>query len=229
MNGAVHTLEIVRPALPAVDRREALRYAGCPDTAHADVNVLLDECAAELVPHVHAIAVYRRLPVAREGEILRIGLIETTSEKLKKNLAGCDSAVVFAATAGMDTDRLIRKYTRVQPSKALMLQALGAERVEALCDALEAELAPALKDEGLARRPRFSPGYGDFPLTHQRDIFKMLNCEKTIGVTLNESLLMSPSKSVTAVIGLYPGEDSCGPASPHRCWECGKADCAYRM
>ena len=50
-------------------------------------------------------------------------------------------------------------------------------------------------------RPRFSPGYGDFPLTAQRDIFAILDCPKRIGLSLNQSLLLSPTKSVTAVIG----------------------------
>ena len=224
-----HSIEITRPTLGEIDRREALRYAGCPDTAQAEVNALLDECIAELEPHIHGAVVSRRVPVEREGELLRIGIIETGSAKLGKNLTGCDSAILFAATVGMEIDRLIRKYTRVQPSKALMFQALGAERVEALCDAFEQGIAPELRAEGLSMRPRFSPGYGDFPLEYQKDFFKMLNCEKTVGVTLNESLLMSPSKSVTALIGLYPGEDTCEPSAAHRCWECGKEGCAYRV
>ena len=65
---------------------------------------------------------------------------------------------------------------------------------------------PALMEaEGLSLRPRFSPGYGDFPLSMQTPIFDALDCPRKIGVSLNASLLMSPSKSVTAVIGLAPG------------------------
>ena len=73
--------------------------------------------------------------------------------------------------------------------------------------------------------PRFSPGYGDLPLTAQREMFRMLECEKRIGVYLNESLLMSPSKSVTAIVGLGGEDENCTRST---CRECGKADCAFR-
>ena len=74
------------------------------------------------------------------------------------------------------------------------MQALGAERVEALCDAFCAEFEGA--------KMRFSPGYGDLPLDTQRALFALLDCPRKLGLTLNESLLMSPSKSVTAIMGL---------------------------
>jgi hypothetical protein len=80
-----------------------------------------------------------------------------------------------------------------------MLQALGSERVEALCDEFCRLMAIESKRE---LRPRFSPGYGDLPLELQRDIFRLLEPSRRIGVVLNDSLLMSPSKSVTAIIGI---------------------------
>ena len=95
---------------------------------------------------------------------------------------------------GIAPDRLAQKYSRVSPVKALFLEAVGNERIEALCDVFCGEYANA--------RPRFSPGYGDLPLDLQKDIFAALDCSRKIGLTLNQSLLMSPSKSVTAIMGL---------------------------
>ena len=80
-------------------------------------------------------------------------------------------------------------------------------------------------ETGLHPVPRFSPGYGDFPLEAQKDIFRTLDCSRKIGLTLNESLLMSPSKSVTAIVGLSP---CAGPEPKNRCSQCGKTDCMYR-
>ena len=57
--------------------------------------------------------------------------------------------------------------------------------------------------EGLHTKPRFSPGYGDFSLEHQRDFMRILDLENSLGLTLTGSLLLVPEKSVTAVIGLY--------------------------
>ena len=73
-------------------------------------------------------------------------------------------------------------------------------------------------------RPRFSPGYGDFPLECQPGLFRLLGVQRNIGVTLTDSLLMLPTKSVTAVIGLCDGETPC----PTGCAACDRADCAFR-
>ena len=106
-----------------------------------------------------------------------------------------------------------------------MLQAVGAERIEALCDLFNGEITEKKRAEGLYTRPRFSPGYGDLPLELQKDIFDVLDCPRQIGLTLNQSLLMSPSKSVTAIIGV--GADG-GCVHAAGCAACGKTDCTFR-
>ena len=67
-------------------------------------------------------------------------------------------------------------------------------------------MAELLKAEGVFLKPRFSPGYGDLPLSMQTDIFRVLDCPRKVGLTLNNSLLMSPSKSVTAIMGIHKTE-----------------------
>ena len=108
----------------------------------------------------------------------------------------CKSCLIVLI--GHEIDRLIKKYGVISPAKAVVFQGLGAERIEALCDLFCADL----ESEGLTARPRFSPGYGDLPLELQRDIFRTLDCPRRIGATLNQSLLISPTKSVSAVVGL---------------------------
>lgn len=76
----------------------------------------------------------------------------------------------------------------------------------------------------MGQRPRFSPGYGDLPLSAQREIFAVLDCGKRIGLMLNDSLLMSPSKSVTAFVGIG-GEMK---QKQNTCSACRMRDCAYR-
>ena len=110
--------------------------------------------------------------------------------------------MVFCATVGVGIDRIIAKYNRLSPAKAVLLQALGSERVEALCDALCGEIALSVADEGLECTRRFSPGYGDLPLDLQREIFTSLECTRRIGVTIGDNLFMTPTKSVTAIFGI---------------------------
>ncbi len=206
--------------LPPVDRKEALRYAGAKEST-PEMNALLQECIklceSSLTPRV----CYAFYPVARRDGLLDLTFAKTDSAALRRNLAGCNEIVLFAATIGLEMDRLIARYTRLSPSKSVMLQAIGAERIESLCDAFENELIRQGHEIG----PRFSPGYGDLPLNLQRHIFAALDCPKHIGVSLNESLLMSPSKSVSAIIGLN------GAASErcvHNCALCTLTNCLYR-
>ncbi len=124
------------------------------------------------------------------------------SDDLAKNLEGCTGAVIFAATVGSGIDMLIRRYERTDRVRGLLLQGLGAERAEALCDTFNREIAGMAAEFGFDTRPRYSPGYGDLPISVQPGLLNAVNAEKRLGITLNSSFLMSPSKSVTAVVGI---------------------------
>jgi len=183
---------------PPICKKEILRYAGCKES-DASVENLLTECLEEVLPRISYKVCYIELPLKITENICDFGCMKVESKDLVKNLQGCEMVILFSATIGVEIDRLIGKYGRISPSKAVMLQAIGAERIEALCDVLCEELERTFKKK---LRPRFSPGYGDVPLETQREIFNILNCSKQIGLSLNDSLLMSPSKSVTAFVGI---------------------------
>ena len=78
-----------------------------------------------------------------------------------------------------------------------MADALCSAAIEGFCDLLNARLA-----EGLSTRARFSPGYGDMSLEYQRDFISVLDAGKNIGLALTQSLMLTPTKSVTALIGI---------------------------
>ena len=115
---------------------------------------------------------------------------------------GCRGVIIFAATIGSGIDRLIRRYERTQQAVGVMLQAYGAERVEALCDTFNKEVSDSAAAFGLRARPRFSPGFADLPITVQPDILSITDAGRRLGITLNSSFLMAPSKSVTGIIGI---------------------------
>lgn len=190
---------------PPVKKREILRYAGAPIDM-AEFDDLIDECIKLMLPGLSYKVCYRKFPVTfktqENGSVLiDLGFTKTLSPSLLLNLKGCKEIILFAGTIGLYPDRLIERYGRLSPSKALFFQAFGAERIEALCDAFMDKIRLEL-NESEKLRPRFSPGYGGFELSVQKDIFGVLDPPTKIGVTLNDSLLMSPSKSVTALIGI---------------------------
>lgn len=206
---------------PPFCEKEALRYAGCRD-ADGETLLLLRDCIDEVSDKLVYRVCYRELPVMIRDELCDFGSFSVHSRQLAKNLDGCASVLLFGATVGVEMDRLIAKYGRISPARALMLQAIGAERIESLCDAFCREYA---EENGVGLRPRFSPGYGDLPLEVQKSVFAVLDCPRKIGLSLNDSLLMSPSKSVTAFAGITENE---GNSQSHKCDSCENVNCSYR-
>ncbi len=186
-------VRVTRLTLPAPDRREVLRYAGCRQET-ADMGALLDECLRETEGLFTGQVCWLTLPVSPTAEGVQLGNMDIPSRLLRETLAGCREAVVFVATVGHPIDRLITRYSHLSPAKAVMLQALGTERVECLCNQFCEKQSPLTR--------RVSPGYGDIPLALQQDIFRLLSPHRHVGVTLGDSLLMAPTKSVTAVAGI---------------------------
>ena len=174
-------------SLPPVCEKEVARYAG------GEFVPLKEE------PRLTPMVCYIETDVFVDGGRVSLGKISVNSKNLAKNLSGCKRALIFCATVGAEVDRLVQKYSRLSPAAALMINAFGSERAEALCDGFCHWFAT---ERGVLLRPRFSPGYGDLPLEFQREIFALLEPEKRLGAALSESLIMSPSKTVTAIVGI---------------------------
>lgn len=193
------------PHLP-VNRKEALRYAGVYGIKDAEISKETEEAyekAVELLSDKCKFVVgFRPILLLRDGGGYPILPLTQHSEKLKKNLEGCEAALLFSATVGAGVDGLIRRYERSDTALALMLQAHGAERVESLCNRFNDEVKEVVSKFERATHPRFSPGFGDLPITVQKEFLDFLDASRRMGITLSDSFLMAPSKSVTAIIGI---------------------------
>ena len=188
------------------DEKEILRYAMLPSFAPKPEELPLQECLKAAKGAAQCRAVWRRYLLVRDGDTLDLGFAKTDSRDLKKHLEGCDEILLFACTAGAETDRRIARAKLLSPARGLLMHAIGAQQVEGGCDRLCARLAQQFPDRQLT--DRFSPGYGDLTLEMQCDVMAALDCGRTIGITLTDSLLMTPSKSVTAIIGMKVREEA---------------------
>lgn len=209
---------------PKYNIKEILRYMGCRK-ADDSISGLVNECITELSDKLTYKVCYTEFSIHPTEDGVDLSFMQTNSRGLKMNLFGCEKIVLFAATVGLEIDRLIARYGVISPVKSVAFQAIGAERIESLCDMFNDEVRSRAAAENLYTRPRFSAGYGDFELSAQREIFKVLDCQRKIGLTLNDSLIMSPSKSVTAIIGI---SDKPRENCAERCSACSKTDCEYR-
>ena len=206
---------------PPFCKKEILRYVGCK-TVDSNIMELLNSCIKEAENSFTYKVCYTILDLNVVGDVCDFGLFKIESSSLSANLGDCKKAVLCGATVGVEIDRLISKYSRISPSKAIMFQAMGTERIEALCDAFCADFE---KENGIFLKPRFSPGYSDLSLLTQKEIFRILDCPKNIGVSLNDSMLMSPSKSVTFFCGVT---DLPNKVVLNKCSHCSKFDCEFR-
>ena len=180
---------------------EGAGYGSCGEELYHLLNRAVEMVESAMTLRVSFVYAPIRWETAGEQEypVLPFG---QSSLALKRNLSGCFGVVIFAATIGAGVDRLIRRYERTEPAAGALLQAAGAERAEALCDAFNGEIRSIAAEHGYRTRPRFSPGFADFPLSVQPDILSITDAGRRLGITLDSSFLMSPSKSVTGLIGL---------------------------
>ena len=193
-------------AAPPLPFREAeiLRYAGLPARAELPEGMPLQACLAEAEQVIRCRGVWREYAVCAAGDALDLGFARLESRSLSRFLRDCSGVILFAVTAGWESERFVARCQLRSPLQGLLAHAIGAERVESACDALCAELSRLYP--GRVTRQRFSPGYGDVPLALQREIFAALKCERHLGLTLRENCLMSPARSVTALVGLRSPE-----------------------
>lgn len=207
-----------------INKKEILRYAGCKG-ANENIERLVDECIEKAQPAVKSMVCYQVFDIKAMDNEIDLGFATCSSASLMKNLRGCEKIILFGATVGLEIDRLIAKYGKLSPSKGLIFQAFGTERIETLCDEFCKDISAELNPKGEFLKPRFSPGYGDLPLNLQSDIFGSLKPQKSIGLTLNNSMLMSPSKSVTAIMGITKEKTFCAQKD---CKNCMLKDCEFR-
>ena len=190
-------MNVLSGRISAVNEREAARYMGYMGgtTPQGEVAALFEKCSAAALAAQSPKAVYEVYPLTFREDGADLGFTFTHSRDLRKYLSGCSRVAVFAATLGAGIDRLAAAYSRLSASSAVVMQAAMAEQ---WCDEVHAKLR--FEYGGLSAR--FSPGFGDTPLTMQRDIFAALQVTKNTGVTLTEDCFMLPSKSVTALVGI---------------------------
>ena len=107
--------------------------------------------------------------------------------------------VLLCCTIGAEFDVWQRRLALTSAADALFSQRIGLDAVEKVMDELEEEARKEVEAEGRALKPRRSPGYGDLPLGLSRAILAKLDATKRIGVSITDSDLLVPSKSVTAI------------------------------
>ena len=183
------------------DLRETARYMGYKHgvSPSEEICKLVEEAYNELCKVIQPKYIYKEYDFTKTEDGIVIDGVEFKTKKMLSHLRNSSSIILFGATLGQGADTLIRKYSVTDIAMTAVAQAVAGSMVENLCDIACEELKKEIKGE---HRPRFSPGYGDFHISAQADFFKLLPMNKQLGISLSDGFMMTPTKTVTAFIGV---------------------------
>lgn len=201
-----------------LSKREILRYAGHKGTEISpELDALLDSCISKITSS----SVPRFTYAVSEPDFLEKGIflngLKLTGNDIYKHLTGAKKCIILACTLGAGFETELSRLQAKSMTEALLFDATGTAFIEAYADKCEKEILLPFKREGYFSNFRYSPGYGDLPLTLQKDIINILDTPKKIGLTVTDSDIMIPRKSITAFIGLFDNPKENQKASCEGC------------
>jgi hypothetical protein len=208
-----------------ISRKTVAKYLGYRGKEMDEPTAALMEEAIKELSSITPRHVLRRLPLNISESTVRIDSMVVESRSLAAHLTGCREAILLAATLGVKADQVIRRASALHMSRAVVLTASAAAKLEAYLDAVGEALARELQKENLYLTPRFSPGYGDLTLNCQGELLNLLEAGKRIGLGLTIGHMLIPVKSVTAILGLSPEEQT---ACYQICPKCPNTACPFR-
>lgn len=213
-----------------------LHYLGHDGQAVSpELGALIDRCKQLTLRTATPRVVYKRYAIVQttSGLELEQARLVLPGNSIRKHLTHCTQAFVFAVTVGAQLDRVIRSKMLTNPDEGVIINSCASAAVEALADAMCERLAQSIQQENLYLTRRYSPGYGDFPLEIQQPLLFALDAFRKVGLSCTQSCLLTPTKSITAVVGITregvkPDYDSCDDCKArHNCTirRQGKAPC----
>ena len=204
----------------------ALGYGGqAPDETTLD---LVRRCAGEVVRT--AVPRWRSLTLSvlgADGNGVHLeGGLTLPGQSIREHLRGCSRAAVFCATLSAPVDTLLRRAQAEDLARALVLDCCASQAIEEVCDRVEEEIKAGFPDCSFPYR--FSPGYGDLPITLQGQLLALLDAPRRIGLCASGSHILIPRKSVTAILGI--SREPLLPAEQRTCSQCFlRGRCQYQL
>ncbi|GAB4126878.1 MAG: vitamin B12 dependent-methionine synthase activation domain-containing protein [Ignavibacteriales bacterium] len=177
----------------------SLGYEDSPDFIEQKIDQLLEESLNEAkISCGFKIFNHEKVEIKRDSIV-----IDSQRFDIKKiiglHLRNAEQIAVFAATIGIGFDRLIATYKEKDLLDTFLIDTIGSELVEMVGDYLEEKLKEIVGDKNISNR--LSPGYCGWNISEQQKLFSLLS-ENYCGISLNQSSLMSPVKSISGIIGI---------------------------
>ena len=188
-----------------LNREEIVRYLGWKGgQLTPQIQELLTECIQATLQSIRPAYRYQSFPITATAEGIAVdgtGLV-LTGTSIARHLEGCERVYLLAGTIGLAHEQLLRRAMLTRPDAGVILDSCGSTAAEAVAESADQEIQALVAGQGKYTTPRFSPGYGDLPLSCQQPLLNALRAMQTLGMTVSSTGLLSPNKSVTAVIGV---------------------------
>lgn len=143
-----------------------------------------------------------RIAIEKDGVKVLGTTLVLKGNSIKEHLLGCVDVMIFAVTLGRGVDEAIAQSKYHDLEYSCLLDSAAEFLLDRAVEQINLELKASLKVENKTTTLPFSPGYGDLPLDCQGDVLEILSAKKQLGILLSESLLMSPLKTITSIIGI---------------------------
>lgn len=185
-----------------IDTSEVLRYLGAK--ADTVTEKLIKECGDRLKAAANPRYVWKKFDLDRNGNefTVRGTDISFRGDTAAAFLDGCDTCAMLGATLGIGGDAAIRRAQHTNMAKAVIYDACATDLIEKVCDYAMTDIGSYAAQCNMQITDRFSPGYGDFALEFQRDLCNLIDAGRSLGIYVTENLLLTPAKSVTAIVGI---------------------------
>ena len=223
-------MSIYNVKLVNIDVTETKRYAGLRNVKNFDEKKILDACdeAQSLIDIKGIWNIYNYDD--KNQTILSEIPIMIKGKSICNHLKNCDKVICMAVTIGESIENEItNKFQKGEYTSSILLDAAATTAVEQAADAIEKKIEQEISLKGYNMRWRFSPGYGDWSLSQQKDILNLSGSE-IIGIKLSTSMMMIPRKSITAIIGLFKNENKeIGASIKNSCKNCNNINCSSRQ
>ena len=213
-----------------IDKSELLRYLGYKgqqydERIEQNIDVAIALCLEKITPR----SVIKKYSLVKDPLSLQGTNMILQGKDIAKHLEDCNEVYILGATVGFEIEKTVGKLMKENPLLGVIVDSASICAIESYCD----DLCEELQQQNQKQLTwRFSCGYGDFPLSQQKDFVSLLEMQKRIGVFLHEeSLMMSPQKSVTAIVGIKESKRENTQSSSKcmaKCSNCGNLGCQYR-
>ena len=191
----------------SINKSEVLRYLSYDgQEIDEDLDCKINKCIEETKNDIDVKYVYDIYDIVNDLDSNTIQF-KNTNLKLKSKdvselLRDCDKCILMSATLGFKIEKNIRRYSYKDLTKGVIIDACATTSIEEICDLVQESILKDVSKEGKSLTMRYSPVYGDLDIRVNKDILNLLNAHRKIGVTVTDTGIMIPRKSVVALIGI---------------------------